>query len=191
MFSELVHLIISEEVSTRAQRASSPTYPGVPQAVAITSPVPSIFDKPKSLIMIFDSSWGLKYSRFSGWKSEERVKQCACACLSVCLCSLWDIRQNMTQNLLDLSFKSWGSFTAHPRGFVSLVRRKIPNIQPLWVILIKRSRNITHTGQGFPLSVRLKSSLQQQMQWILWRTVFDYESYCTFRSLCTMPMECR
>lgn len=70
MFSLRVNLIISEEVSTKAgsQRESLPTYPGVPQAVAITSPVPSIFDKPKSLIMIFDSSWGLKYSRFSGWR---------------------------------------------------------------------------------------------------------------------------
>lgn len=33
-----------------------PTYPGVPQAVDMTSPVPSILDKPKSLIMIFEPS---------------------------------------------------------------------------------------------------------------------------------------
>lgn len=39
--------------------------------MAITSPVPSIFDKPKSLIMILDSSSGLKYRRFSGWRREE------------------------------------------------------------------------------------------------------------------------
>lgn len=45
-----------------------PTYPGVPHAVDMTSPLPSILDRPKSLIMILDSSWGLKYSRFSGWR---------------------------------------------------------------------------------------------------------------------------
>lgn len=54
--SSLVDLIPAEEVS----QDPSPTYPGVPQAVAITSPVPSIFDRPKSLIMILDSSSGLK-----------------------------------------------------------------------------------------------------------------------------------
>lgn len=33
-----------------------PTYPGVPQAVDITLPEPSILDSPKSLIMILESS---------------------------------------------------------------------------------------------------------------------------------------
>lgn len=33
-----------------------PTYPGVPQAVDMTLPDPSIFDSPKSLIIILDSS---------------------------------------------------------------------------------------------------------------------------------------
>lgn len=49
---------------------NSPTYPGVPQAVDMTSPLLSILERPKSLIMIFDSSWGLKYSKFSGWRGE-------------------------------------------------------------------------------------------------------------------------
>lgn len=49
-----------------------PTYPGVPQAVDMTSPLPSILERPKSLIMIFDSSWGLKYSKFSGWRERKR-----------------------------------------------------------------------------------------------------------------------
>lgn len=53
---------------------SSPTYPGVPQAVAITSPVPSILDRPKSLIMILESSSGLKYRRFSGCNGKNRVR---------------------------------------------------------------------------------------------------------------------
>lgn len=35
---------------------ASPTYPGVPQAVDMTLPAPSIFDSPKSLIIIFESS---------------------------------------------------------------------------------------------------------------------------------------
>lgn len=33
-----------------------PTYPGVPQAVDMTLPTPSIFDSPKSLIIILESS---------------------------------------------------------------------------------------------------------------------------------------
>lgn len=33
-----------------------PTYPGVPQAVDMTLPAPSIFDSPKSLIIILESS---------------------------------------------------------------------------------------------------------------------------------------
>lgn len=36
--------------------ACLPTYPGVPQAVDITLSAPSIFDSPKSLIMILESS---------------------------------------------------------------------------------------------------------------------------------------
>lgn len=51
---------------------NSPTYPGVPQAVDMTFPAPSIFERPKSLIMIFDSSWALKYSKFSGWTHKQR-----------------------------------------------------------------------------------------------------------------------
>lgn len=42
----------------------------MPQAVDMTSPLLSILERPKSLIMILDSSWGLKYSRFSGWRGE-------------------------------------------------------------------------------------------------------------------------
>ena len=37
-----------------------PTYPGVPQAVAIILSSSSVFDNPKSLIIIFESSSGLK-----------------------------------------------------------------------------------------------------------------------------------
>ena len=36
-----------------------PTYPGVPQAVAIILPSSSVFDNPKSLIIILESSSGL------------------------------------------------------------------------------------------------------------------------------------
>lgn len=49
-----------------------PTYPGVPQAVDMTLPLPSILESPKSLIMIFEPSWGLKYSRFSGYRGEKK-----------------------------------------------------------------------------------------------------------------------
>ncbi|TNN82115.1 putative cartilage matrix-associated protein [Liparis tanakae] len=43
-------VILRLDHTTITQRASSPTYPGVPQAVAITSPVPSIFDKPNAFL---------------------------------------------------------------------------------------------------------------------------------------------
>lgn len=55
-----------EMVELQGRLSNSPTYPGVPQAVDMTSPLPSILERPKSLIMIFDSSCGLKYSKFSG-----------------------------------------------------------------------------------------------------------------------------
>ena len=45
---------VDKRENTHAQ--SLPTQPGVPQAVDITSPLPSILDNPKSLIMILDSS---------------------------------------------------------------------------------------------------------------------------------------
>jgi len=53
-----------------------PTYPGVPHAVDMTSPLPSILDSPKSLIIILDSFWGLKYNKFSGCRKKERKKDC-------------------------------------------------------------------------------------------------------------------
>lgn len=48
-----------------------PTYPGVPHAVDITLSAPSILDRPKSLIMILESSSMLSYRRFSGCNKEE------------------------------------------------------------------------------------------------------------------------
>lgn len=63
-------------VGVQGRMSNLPTYPGVPQAVDMTSPLPSILERPKSLIIIFDSSWGLKYSRFSGWRKEtQREKE--------------------------------------------------------------------------------------------------------------------
>lgn len=45
-----------KSMRTNSDAKHSPTYPGVPHAVDMTSPLPSILDSPKSLIIILDSS---------------------------------------------------------------------------------------------------------------------------------------
>lgn len=50
------HGPVNKERVSGSNINASPTYPGVPQAVDITLPDPSIFDSPKSLIMILESS---------------------------------------------------------------------------------------------------------------------------------------
>lgn len=89
-----------------------PTYPGVPQAVDMTSPLPSILERPKSLIMIFDSSWGLKYSKFSGWRERKRGNKMCCFFLNsffvifkVCKHLGWKIKSIMSNRTASLSIQ--------------------------------------------------------------------------------------
>ena len=55
-YSGMPHAVLTS--TQRCHMLYLPTYPGVPHAVAIV-PDPSIFDNPKSLIMILESSAGL------------------------------------------------------------------------------------------------------------------------------------
>lgn len=62
----------------------------------MTFPAPSIFERPKSLIMIFDSSWELKYSKFSGWTQTKGAE-------------LQVLIQNATLNMLK-NIRKWDFF---------------------------------------------------------------------------------